>query len=312
MALIRYRDVNLSAKRMERVMQINAILSQYKGRVSVRQAYYRLVAADIIANKQNEYDKIQALITDARYGGLIDWDAIEDRNREPLKTRDWENGRAALDEVEGQFRLDRWATQPFYVEVWCEKAALAGVLGPIADDYHVTLMINRGYSSASAMKESADRIRFRSRPTDRAPHGHRPVILSITDHDPSGRDMIRDTRERLKEFGCPSWLDVRPVALTWEQIEEYKPPPNLLKRKDDGTKYKDADGTLSDSRAREYAQKYGDQSWEVDALPPNVLDLILRSTINAYVDKAAMEKEITRENIIKNQIRKFSATFKEP
>jgi hypothetical protein len=297
MARIKFREWNPDLKSQERILKINAILAEYSGRVTIRQVYYRLVGAGVIANKQEEYRAIQGLITKARYAGLIDWDDIEDRNRGAVRPQEFESGRDLLDRAVGAFRLDRWRGQPFYIELWVEKAALAGVLSPISNDYHITLMVNRGYSSASAMKESADRIRARIRPSPEQPHGHRPVVLYLGDHDPSGEDMVRDIGERLREFGCPGYLDVRKVALTMEQIQKYNPPPNPAK--------------LADVRAAAYIEKHGEYSWEVDALPPNVLDLIVRTTINAYVDKKAMEEAITRENLIKAKIKQFAAGFKD-
>lgn len=290
MARIRYRDIDFRDEATKRIAQVNAILSQYQQRVSVRQVYYRLVAAGQIPNTQKEYAAVQDLLTRARYAGLIDWDAIEDRNREPQKAANWASPKALVEEAANAFRLDRWKGQSFYVECWVEKAALAGVLWPVAEDYHVTLMVNRGYSSASAMKESADRIRARCRPY--GPH-ERPVILYVGDHDPSGEDMVRDVRERLIEFGVPDWLDVRKVALTMAQVEEYNPPPNPAK--------------LSDSRAAAYIEKHGDSSWEVDALPPDALDRLLRRTINSYVDKDKMDAQITRENVIKQRLKMLAA-----
>lgn len=298
MAKIRYRAHRFQTESIERIAKMNTILAEYKARVSVRQLYYRLVACGAIPNVPREYNRVQSLVTDARYAGLIDWDAIEDRNREPLKTKDWRSGRAGLDELVQQFRMDRWSGQPFYVELWVEKAALSGVLWPIAADYHITLMVNRGYSSASAMKESAERIQHHIRSSSVNPHGRRPTILYLGDHDPSGEDMVRDIRTRLLEFGCPGYLDVRKVALTSEQIKEHKPPPNPVK--------------LNDSRAQDYIAKHGVHSWEVDALPPNVLDLLVRTAINAYVDKPLMKAAIVRENVVKARIKDFAASFKEP
>lgn len=306
MALIKYREANFNLARKKMIVAINDILTQYNGKVSVRQIYYRLVAADAIPNKQTEYDKVQSLVTDARYAGLIDWDAVEDRGREPVRAEEWKDGRSALEDITTRFRMDRWKTQPYYVELWVEKAALAGVLWPIAADYHVTLMVNKGYSSASAMKDGADRIKWRAR------EGKRVVILYVGDHDPSGLDMLRDVPERLLEFGCPSDIDVRGIALTWAQIKQFKPPPNYVKRKDDPKLYKDVDGSLADSRAQSYVEQFGEESYEVDALPPKDLDLITRTALNAYIDKDAMKKAITRENLIKAQIKKFTAGYTEP
>lgn len=297
MAKIKYRDWSPRVDTMERILKVNGILAEYKGRVSVRQLYYRLVAAGSIPNEAKQYDLVQDLVTKARYAGLIDWDSIEDRNREPMKHAEYKDGRDVLQQAAGGFRLDRWANQPFYVELWVEKAALAGVLAPICNDYHITLMVNRGYSSASAMKESADRITWRSEATKDAPHGHRPVVLYVGDHDPSGSDMVRDIKDRLLEFKCPPWLDVRALALTWDQIQKYDPPPNPVK--------------ITDARAAAYIAKYGEFSWEVDALPPNDLDLLVRQAVSAYIDKEAMKAAITRENVIKAKIKEFAGSFKE-
>lgn len=300
MARIKFRDQEFSVDRQERILQINAILSQYEGqRVSVRQVYYRLVAAGKIANSDKEYGKVQGLITDARYAGLIDWNAIEDRNRDPLRVAYWSSGSAALIEAAARFHKDRWITQPFYVEIHCEKAALAGILEPIANDYGITLMVNRGYNSASAMMESAQRISYyASGNAKKGIEPKRPIILYLGDHDPSGLDMVRDIRDRLIEFACPPWLFVRHIALTWEQIQEYNPPPNPAK--------------VTDSRAAAYISQYGDSSWEVDALPPPTLDLLVRAAINAYVDKAAMEKAVANEVLVKKAIEKFTKGFVDP
>ena len=297
MAKIRYRDWSPTLETQERILVIDRFLNEYKGRVTVRQLYYRLVAGGHIANNDKEYGRVQDLITKARYAGLIDWNAIEDRNREPLKAAEWQDGAHLLRSAVEDFRLNRWEMQPFYLELWVEKAALAGVLSPIAIDYHLTLMVNRGYGSASSMKESADRIRARSRASGKWTSHHRPIILYIGDFDPSGEDMVRDVRERLLEFGCPRELDVFKLALTKAQIEKYNPPPNPAK--------------VTDSRAAKYIAEHGDESWEVDAIPPKELALLVRTSINAYVDKQAMTDAITREEIIKKRIRALAATFKE-
>lgn len=177
----------------------------------------------------------------------------------------------------------------------CEKAALANCLITVSDIFHVTMMVNRGYSSASAMKESADRIRWRSRTNDARKQAARPVVIYLGDHDPSGEDMVRDIRERLTEFGCPEWLDVRKLALTMDQVEEYKCPPNPAK--------------VTDSRAAAYIEKYGDSSWELDALPPDALEDMLADAVKSYIDKGKMDAVISRENKIKAALKKVATTL---
>ena len=45
---------------------------------------------------------------------------------------------------------------PVYVEVWCEKDALAGVLLEETEPYDVPLMVAKGYSSISFLHSAAD------------------------------------------------------------------------------------------------------------------------------------------------------------
>jgi len=177
------------------------------------------------------------------------------------------------------------------------KDALASVLEPVVVDFHVTLMVNRGYSSASAMRDAAGRIAAACQPTPHAPRGRQAVVLYVGDHDPSGLDMIRDVRERLFEFGVPASTTVRPIALTMAQIEQYQAPPNPAK--------------LTDSRASEYVAEFGHESWEVDALPPNALDLIARQHIKAYIDRDAMTAVIAEEKQLLAKLQKFLKTFTE-
>jgi len=289
MAKITFRDTKFKPETLLIIERMNKILTEYSGRVSVRQLYYRFVAADLIENTQKEYNRIRSIISDARYAGMIDWDAIEDRNRAAQRPEEYESGATALSGLVKNFRLNRWEGQPFYVEIWVEKAALAGVLATISDIFHVTMMVNRGYSSSSAMKESADRIRYRSGLTAR------PVVIYLGDHDPSGEDMVRDIRERLIEFGCPQWLDIRKLALTMDQIREYKCPPNPAK--------------VTDSRAAAYIEKFGNSSWELDALPPDALEDMLADAVKSYIDKAKMDAVITRENQTKAFLKKAAATL---
>jgi hypothetical protein len=155
-----------------------------------------------------------------------------------------------------------------------EKQALAGVLGPIARKHHITLMVNKGYSSASAMKASAERM-IAASPLESS------IVLYLGDHDPSGNDMVRDVRDRLEEFRVP-YLEVRKLALTRAQIDQFDPPPNPAK--------------ITDSRAAAYIAEHGEFSWELDALPPRELNRLVEKAIDQVVDRHRMRDVIARED----------------
>jgi hypothetical protein len=212
---------------------------------------------------------------------LVDWSAIEDRGRVPETPSQWKDVQSLVASALHSYRLPRWEGQGKHVELWVEKQALAGVLWPLASKYHITLMVNKGYSSASAMYEAAHRMQMIDEPVN--------VVLYLGDHDPSGEDMVRDIDARLTEFGVDGLL-VEKLALTMRQVEQYRPPPNPAK--------------ITDSRAAGYIAKYGNQSWEVDALPPDVLARIIANAIEALIDMDLMDAVKEREEKDKRALRK--------
>ena len=154
MALQAFRQTKFSDERRARIDQAREILDEYDTKLTTRQLYYQFVARGLIPNTERSYQNMTILITDARYAGLIDWEAIEDRGREPALPLEFTDLDHRVDSALNNYRLPRWADQPMHVELWVEKQALAGVLAPLAHEFHVPLMVNKGYSSASAMHES--------------------------------------------------------------------------------------------------------------------------------------------------------------
>lgn len=282
MSYERFRNVSFRPASLDRIRQCNAIITSYQAmglRLTLRQLYYQLVTKNLIENVERSYKALSSLVSDARLAGLMDWDAIEDRVRQPKSASEFDDLEELTEAALAAYRLPRWRDQQNYVELWVEKDALAGVLWPIARDVHITLMVNRGYSSQSAMYESAHRFAAH---TDKSLH-----LLYLGDLDPSGEDMVRDVRERIAMFG--QTVAVTKIALTAEQVAEYKPPPNPAK--------------LTDPRAHAYIKKHGAQSWEVDALPPDVLDRLVRAELSRLVDDEEMDAVIAREERDKQLLR---------
>lgn len=279
-----YRTINFRAESRDRIDKLLSIIEDYPDqKLTARQVYYQFVARGWLDNTVKNYKNLTSLLADARYAGLVDWEIIEDRGREPNTPSEWDGLGSLVDSALSAYRRPRWAGQTSYVELWVEKQALAGVLEPIARRFHATLMVNKGYSSASAMKESADRFIEKSDSLR-----IQPILLYLGDHDPSGEDMVRDIGDRLVEFGV-RYIDVRKLALTMKQIRQFNPPPNPAK--------------LTDSRAKGYIEKYGDQSWELDALPPDELNRLVTAAFDSIVDRKKMNEIIDRENRDKERLR---------
>jgi hypothetical protein len=299
MAKIKFREIRMNRANKERLDTINGIIEEYQldGYVlTLRQLYYQLVTRDIIANKQSEYAKLSTLLKEGRMAGIVDWDAIEDRLRKPSSPASFNSPRDILNAAINQYALPRQEGQAKYVEVWVEKDALSGVLRRVTEKYHVPILVNRGYSSASAMFDSYQRFKT-------AYYNNQSImILYLGDYDPSGVDMIRDIRDRIIEFakGELGWQDesdcvdgftfsVTPIALTRTQINYYNPPPNPAKR--------------TDPRAKKFIELHGATSWEVDALRPEVLNQLLEDAIAENIDKVTFDGIVGREEADKDSLR---------
>lgn len=174
-------------------------------------------------------------------------------------------------------------------------------------------MVNRGYSSASAMHDAW--IRFKNKISE--DEDRKVTILYLGDHDPSGLDMLRDIETRIAEFYYGRYMydaslkkkeqiefdvpyilelmkfEVVPVALTFEQIRQYNPPTNPAKFKD--------------PRAKDYIKRYGKYSWEVDALRPEVLNQILEDAITSRMDLDLYNDIIKEEEDGRKKLKKAAS-----
>ena len=183
-----------NAKKSKVIANMMAICEEYIGdgySLTLRQLYYQLVARDIIPNHDKVYKKISGLKDEAVYGGLIDWGVFEDRGRVPFTPYSEDSITGALEKTVDYYRLDRQKTQKDHIEVWTEKDAISSILKRVTNRYGVTLVVNKGYTSSTAIYGAYERF------SDVINEGGKVKILYFGDHDPSGLDMIRDINDRL-------------------------------------------------------------------------------------------------------------------
>jgi len=301
-----FKSINFKPDVLKTIATADRIITNYQQqgyRLTLRQLYYQFVSQNLITNEEKSYKRLASIISDGRLAGLLDWDGIEDRGREPSIPLQFNNLQHRIDSALNNYRLPRWDGQPCYCELWVEKQALAGVLAPLAKEFHVTLSVNKGYSSQSAMYDAAQRFRegmgaqgepvifdpdyhqctreeFVGTASQEIEHEREGHLFYLGDHDPSGEDMVRDIRDRMDMFGVPN-LNVTKIALTTAQVRQYNPPPNPAK--------------ITDPRAKNYIAQHGNSSWEVDALPPNVLVRLIRAAFKSVIDKPTMDAVIARE-----------------
>lgn len=272
-----YVDKKFSADHMKLIEAANHIINEYQAQgfsLTLRQIYYQFVSRDWLPNRASEYNRLGDVISKGRLAGLISWTAIEDRNRSLMGLKTFRTPQHAFQDALDGYHLDKWCDQDWRPEVWVEKAALEGVIGGICDTLQVDFFACRGYNSQSEQWAAGRRF------ANYVNKGQRPIVFHLGDHDPSGIDMTRDNRERLSLFaGMP--ITVQRLALNMNQIEELNPPPNPAKE--------------TDSRFADYRQKFGDESWELDALDPNFIQSLIENAILQIRDEAKWDRQLAKE-----------------
>lgn len=286
-----YIEKRFKTESLEKINLVNEIIEEYNQQgyeLTLRQVYYQLVARGHIENSERSYKNLGNLISDARLAGLIDWYAITDRTRNLRGNSHWTTPADVINSAKHSYMLNRWETQPNYVEVWVEKDALIGIVGQICRELDVPYFSCRGYTSQSEMWSAAQRLIRRS-------HKDKRVIIHLGDHDPSGIDMSRDIQDRLNLFEAD--VNVKRVALTMKQIQKYSPPPNPTK--------------VTDARASDYIKKYGHECWELDALEPAVISELIKNEVTKLIDQDQFIKVEEKETDDKNLLQQICDHYKE-
>lgn len=285
-----YKSIEFSERKRVLIDSANVIIADYHRRgfdLTLRQLYYQFVSRNLIPNTEASYKSLGDLIGDARLAGLIDWNAIVDRTRNVRGNQHWEKPSEVIESAANSFALDKWTDQRHYVEVWVEKDALRGIVAQVCSRLDVRYFSCRGYTSLSEMWVAAQRLR------ERIKAGKKAIILHLGDHDPSGLDMTRDIKDRLDLFKCPATIER--IALNINQVRQYGFPPNPAK--------------VTDSRYAAYQEQYGESSWELDAVDPQVLVTIIEAGIRRYLQQDLFDAAVARENVAKKGLRAIAANY---
>lgn len=282
-----------SSESTTRIALINAILGEYEAEgydLTLRQLYYQLVARGYIENSERSYKRTGDLVSNARLAGLVDWEMITDRSRGTVFPAHWNDPAEIVDAAARQFKIDKWADQDNHVEVMVEKQALEGVLIPVCRELDIRFTANKGYSSSSTMYGVGQRL---------GANGHvcKTIwVLYLGDHDPSGIDMTRDVQERLQLFSGVE-VNVKRLALNWDQVEEWQPPKNPAKE--------------TDARFRAYREEYGDSSWELDAVEPRTLAALVTESVEDLRDDDLWDAAVEREHKMKMDLQGFVEAYRD-
>lgn len=254
---------------------VNKVLNSYNARMTLRQIYYRLVSINLIPNTKTSYKTLSKQLVKARERGHVDETRIEDHTRTVLGAGDVSDYDSKEDFIRYQLQRVKssgsywtaplWKNQAKKVFVVVEKDALSRLFSDVASGYLIQVYPEKGYASFTFLNDMAADL-------DETKEN---VILYFGDYDPSGRDIERDMGERLARYSKNGGsFSIRRIALTRDQISEYKLPP----------KPEDAE-TLAKIARDPRSAKYGTEFVvELDALEPDVLKSMIKAAILSEID----------------------------
>ena len=243
------------------------IVESYATGVTLRQLFYRLVSGLLIPNTTNAYKELSRTTAKARredgFPNLID------QGRGVQRPGYFDSPEHALAYIRDRYRRDRTEGQEYALYLGVEKAGMVEQLSAwFGNRYGIPIVALKGYSSQTLVDDVAGEIFEDERPA---------VLLYAGDFDPTGEDVDRDFVERVGVFD-----EVRRIALSAEQVDEYELPP--------------LPGKETDSRAAAFVARHGRlMQVELDALDPDDLRELYRAAIDDYWDDGAYDVALERE-----------------
>lgn len=258
---------------VEVIEQARAVVASYSERVTLRQCFYRLVAAGAVPNTVAAYKRLSSLTAAARRSGVFP--DLADHGREIARPLAFADAEHALAWLRRAYRRDRTAGQATAIYLGVEKDALVSQLATWYDELGLPVIALRGYGSQTI----ADLVR-----RDAAQSGRPAVLLYAGDYDPSGEDIERDFLARTR---C--WAHAERVALTPAQVTEFGLSP--------------LPGKATDSRAAAFTAAHGHLiQVEVDALDPTDLHTLFDAAIARWWNPQAHDAVLRAEARDRNRL----------
>ncbi len=284
------KRAKISSAKDEFLNAIIDILNNYKKfwPLSDRQIHYALLNEPPLKhskkpdsrydNTKQSYKSLTDLLTRARLEGDIPFRAISDATRPFKENGFFENvdefAKSVVEKLFLGYRRRLTQSQPNHIEILGEKLTIQNVIDRIARKNCIPCMIGRGYSSL----DPRNKLAMRFRRSDKA----KLVLLILSDFDPDGEEIAHSfARSMRDDFGIDEIVPVK-VALTRDQVEELNLPPRMKAKK------------TSSNYAR-FADRYGDDVWELEALSPAELQEIIQKAIDAVIDTKLFNQEIKKE-----------------
>jgi hypothetical protein len=248
---------------------IQTILAGEQDQITIRHLFYRLVGLNVIEKTEAAYKGLCGHLSNWRRSEAIPWSAFADNTRWHIRHETFDGVEDALRNTAETYRRNLWSTQPFFVEVWVEKDAIASIVSRAANSFGVPVFVARGFASLSSLYSAACTFR------EATEAGKKVVIYHLGDYDPSG---VAAGESMLRAFRDDFNVEVQFVraAVTAAQIHELNLPTRPVKR--------------SDTRAAKWT---GGECVELDSMPPAAIRKLVEDCITRHID--ARQWDILRQ-----------------
>jgi hypothetical protein len=252
--------------------------------MTVRQVFYQATVREIVEKTEAGYTKVQTDLVLMRRAGEMPYGWLADNTRWQRKPNTFDSIEQALEETARFYRKKLWSDVDCYAEIWLEKDALSGVVYPITSMYDVPLMVARGYASLSFLHTAAECINGLNVPV---------YIYHLGDFDPSGVNAGEKIEETLRQLARDADINFTRIAVTPDQIENWRLPTRPTK--------------ATDSRAK----SFGAFSVELDAIEPDRLRSIVQTAIEKHLPAHQFEVLRAAEESERSLIRRLVSSISE-
>jgi hypothetical protein len=202
-----------------------------------------LDSAGISAETENAFDTVGKHLGKWRKQGAIPYGRFVDATRWHYGGASFDDAAEALEESSSRYRKNLWKAQPFFIECWVEKEAVASIVVPVANRWGIRTFICRGFASITSTWEAAETFK------EAITRSKQPVVLYLGDHDQSGHWIDAAVRKHFAHYGIADDVVFQRVAVLPEQIAAFNLPTRPPKKKWDGGGCVELD-TLSSAQIR--------------------------------------------------------------
>lgn len=278
--------------------------------VHIRRVHYWLVSQEPKYKTPNGEDYVNddrcwSLISVsskyARYAGIIPMENIVDRrnpppiencsnwnHRLPSKVKEETDSEQIIDLITDEFYcFNASKTQPYMLELWCEKSTMNDILEPICSRHGLNLVTGLGELSITSVRLLMERVKASGKPTR---------IFYISDFDPAGEGMPISVSRKIEYFSSVDQVkrDIKliPIMLTSKQCIDYKLPRTPIKS--------------SNLRKDEFEERHGAGATELDAmeaLHPGTMRELIMGAVDEYFDWHKWNEAIDQNERLRNHIR---------